>query len=199
MIGIVDFGAGNLRSAKKAFDYLGAPATIVSSARELEAIDRMVVPGVGSFGHAAAMITERGLRGPIIDWIRAGRPFLGICLGLQLLYEASDESEGTDGLGVFRGTCRRFSEGKVPQIGWNSIVKRRGSDLLTGIKDGEYFYFVHGYYVLPRDNTHSIATTRYGAEYPSVVGSGRVLAVQFHPEKSGDQGIRLLRNWVERC
>lgn len=199
MIGIVDYGAGNLRSVKKAFDFLEEKSRILTSAEELNTFERLVFPGVGSFGHAMEKIREMGLYGPIKEWIEMDRPFLGICLGLQLLFESSEEFMGVEGLSVFKGTCRRFAEKKVPQVGWNKIHIERGINLLGGIRNDEFFYFIHSYYVVPDESEVVVATSTYGVDYASIVGKGRVLGVQFHPEKSGYTGLRLLKNWVERC
>ncbi len=199
MIGIIDYGAGNLLSVRRAFEYIGAPARIAARLDELEGADRIVLPGVGAFGAAAARLEERGFLAFLRDWIRADRPFLGICLGLQLLFEGSTESEGASGLGLFKGTCLRFPEGKVPQIGWNQVAPAAGSRLFEGIAAGTFFYFLHGYYAAPDDDTWVAARTTYGVTYASAVQRGRIWAVQFHPEKSGDMGLRLLRNWEARC
>ena len=199
MIGIVDYGAGNLRSVKKAFDFLEKKSRILTSAEELNTFERIVFPGVGSFGHAMKKIREIGLYGPIREWIEMDRPFLGICLGLQLLFEYSEEFLGVEGLSVFKGNCRRFVEKKVPQVGWNKIHIERGINLLGGIRNNEFFYFIHSYYVVPDESEVVVATSTYGVDYASIVGKGRVLGVQFHPEKSGYIGLRLLKNWVERC
>ena len=199
MIGIVDYGAGNLRSVKKAFDFLEKKSRILTSAEELNTFERLVFPGVGSFGHAVERVREMGLYGPIKEWIEMDRPFLGICLGLQLLFESSEEFMGVEGLSVLKGTCRRFAEKKVPQVGWNKIRVERGINLLKGIRNDEFFYFIHSYYVVPDESGVIVATSTYGVDYASIVGKGRVLGVQFHPEKSGYAGLRLLKNWVEQC
>ena len=199
MIGIVDYRAGNLGSVKKAFDYLEKESKILTSVEEFKTIERLVLPGVGSFGHSMGRIRESELYRPIKEWIESDRPLLGICLGLQLLFESSQESEGVEGLSVFQGTCRRFSEKKVPQIGWNNIQVKRGIDLLRGIRNGEYFYFNHSFYVVPEEEKTIAATTNYGLAYTSIVERGNLCGVQFHPEKSGGAGLKMLRNWVERC
>lgn len=199
MIGIVDYGAGNLRSVAKAFDFLGFESRLVGGAGGLAGIDRLVLPGVGAFGEAARQLRRRGLAEPVCAWIEDGRPFLGVCLGLQLLFESSEESPGEPGLGVFSGACWKLRERKVPQIGWNTVAARCESDLLEGIPNGAYFYFVHGYRVGPEDAGLVLAETDYGGAYPSIAGRGRALGVQFHPEKSGELGLRLLANWVRKC
>ncbi len=198
-IGIVDYGAGNLRSVQKAFSFLDMENTVIDDARDMGGVDRLVLPGVGSFGHAASQLKKAGFWEPLKAWIKADRPFLGICLGMQLLFDGSEESAGVAGLGVFAGTCRRFLERKSPQIGWNDIVNIRSVCLLQGIAAGSHFYFVHGFHVAAESPDIVAAETEYGTFYPSIVGRGRVWAVQFHPEKSGEAGLRLLRNWGERC
>lgn len=199
MIAIVDYGAGNLRSVQKAFEYLQVESQVVSSRAELRGADGLVLPGVGAFGTAAKRLRGSGLFDTVQEWLRSGDPFLGICLGMQLLFEGSSESPGVEGLGVFKGTCLPFKEGKVPQIGWNQIQIQEGSRLLEGVDDGSFFYFLHGYYVETGDTGMVTALTQYGVTYPSVVERGNVMAVQFHPEKSGELGLRLLQNWVESC
>jgi len=199
MIGIVDYGAGNLHSVHKAFAYLGKDSKILEQPSELEGVNKVVLPGVGSFGHAITEIIDRKWHSPLLEWLAADRPFLGICLGMQLLFESSDESPDLQGFSIMAGTCRKFTEKKVPQIGWNDIQITRKSNLFEGIKSGDYFYFVHSYYVDPENKDVICAETAYGCDYPSIVGRGRVVGVQFHPEKSGDKGLKLLQNWVERC
>lgn len=199
MIGIVNYGAGNLKSVKKAFDFLGQENTILSSANEIGAIDRLVLPGVGSFGYAMEKIVEGGFFVLLKEWIESNRPFLGICLGLQLLFESSEESQNTEGLSYFKGECMKFHEKRVPQIGWNSIRIEKEDMLFKGISSGEFFYFVHSYYVVPEKDEVIMAKTNYGAVYTSVARRGNVYGVQFHPEKSGRAGLLLLRNWVEKC
>jgi imidazole glycerol phosphate synthase glutamine amidotransferase subunit len=199
MIGIVDYGAGNIRSVKKAFDYLNARSVLVSTPDRLVEVDKLVLPGVGSFGHLMERLETGGLLKPVGDWIRESRPFLGICLGLQFLFESSEESRGVRGLEVFRGACRKFHERKVPQIGWNDIRVLKESVFLEGIRTGDYFYFVHSFYVSPEEKEILTAGSHYGVDFAAVVERGRVCAVQFHPEKSGPKGLRLLENWVKRC
>lgn len=199
MIAIVDYGAGNLRSVQKAFDHLGVPSRVIASATELRGAERLVLPGVGAFGTAMAKLKESGLHRSVLAWVRSGAPFLGICLGMQLLFERSEESEAEEGLGIFEGACLSFRARKVPQIGWNQIEVERDSGLLRGVEDGSFFYFLHGYYVAPRKSDIVSAMTEYGVRYPSVIERGGVAAVQFHPEKSGEVGLQLLRNWVQSC
>jgi glutamine amidotransferase len=199
MIAIIDYGAGNLQSVKKAFDSIGAASRVFTTSEGLEGADRIVLPGVGAFGAAALRLGQAGFFDFLAGWIGRDRPFLGICLGMQLLLESSRESPEARGLGFLRGECLRFGERKVPQIGWNQVKILKKSRLLEGIKDESFFYFLHGYYIAPREQGDVAAVTHYGVTYPSVVERGNVLAVQFHPEKSGELGLALLRNWVTLC
>jgi glutamine amidotransferase len=199
VIAIVDYGAGNLRSVQKAFDHLGVARQVVRSRKELESAERLVLPGVGAFGTAMEKLKTSGLLEGVEEWLGSGAPFLGICLGMQMLLEDSAESEGVAGLGFLKGSCLPFREGKVPQIGWNQLTVQKGSRLLQGIDDGSFFYFLHGYYVDPQETEVVTATTEYGVRYPSVIERDNVAAVQFHPEKSGELGLRLLENWVRSC
>jgi glutamine amidotransferase len=199
MIAIIDYGAGNLLSVKKAFDFLRVENKVISSGSEFDGFDRIVLPGVGAFGAAMERLEQSGFIKIIAPWLNADKPFLGICLGVQLLFESSLEAEGMKGFSVFQGKCLPFTEGKVPQIGWNQINIKKMSPLLEGINDGSFFYFLHGYYVSPADEDIVTATTNYGLIYPSVIAKGNVYAVQFHPEKSGELGLKLLKNWVDLC
>jgi len=199
MIAIIDYGAGNLKSVKKAFDYLKVESKIVAKKEDLAEAKKVVLPGVGAFGAAVEKLHESGFYSAIQNWVKSNLPFLGICLGMQLLLESSSESEGVNGLSIFNGKNLRFTHGKVPQIGWNQIQIQKDSDLFKNIKSGSYFYFLHGYYIAPTDQSILTATTEYGIIYPSVIERGNIFAVQFHPEKSGDVGLTLLKNWVELC
>ncbi|RMI01662.1 MAG: imidazole glycerol phosphate synthase subunit HisH [Calditrichaeota bacterium] len=196
MIGIIDYGAGNLRSVKKALDYLGVESRVMAGPEGMEGIHKLVLPGVGAFGAAVERLRQQGLWEPLTDWLGADRPFLGICLGMQVLFETSEEAPGVRGLEVFPGTVRRFQTHKVPQIGWNQVHRRRPVDLMEGIPEGAFFYFLHGYYVEPVEAELIAAETEYGVVYPSVIRRGNICAVQFHPEKSAEAGLTLLRNWV---
>ncbi len=198
MIGIVDYGAGNLLSVKKALEYLGTQYKVVESKKDFRGIDGLILPGVGAFRSAILRLVFSGMYEHIDDWIRADRPFLGICLGMQLLFETSEEAEDTRGFGIFRGNVVEFERYKVPQIGWNNVSIKRNSPLMEGIDDSSFFYFLHGYYVRTEESI-VIGTTEYGVSYPSVIGKGKIYAVQFHPEKSGKIGLNLLKNWVRQC
>jgi len=199
MIGIVDYGAGNLNSVKKAFDFIQKKSLILSHAEEFNNIKKLVLPGVGSFGHAVRRIREKDFFEPIKKWIESNKPFLGICLGMQLLFERSEESGREEGLSFFKGYCRRFTQFKVPQIGWNNIVFDKETAIFQGIKNKTFFYFNHSYYAVPEENEVVMARSHYGIDFPCLVRKGNVYGVQFHPEKSGQKGINLLKNWEERC
>ncbi len=199
MVVIIDYGAGNLMSVKKAFNFLGVKNQVATTPEQIKNADRIVLPGVGAFGAAVRKLQESGFFEPLQEWLKKDRPFLGICLGMQLLMETSVESPGFSGLSFLKGNCQRFESGKVPQIGWNRIQFERPSRLFKNIADGSYFYFLHGFYIQPEDSGVVISTTDYGVVYPSAIEKGNVFAVQFHPEKSGEAGLQLLKNWVEIC
>ena len=199
MIAIIDYGAGNLRSVKKAFDFLNVDSQVISSSSELAGAQKIVLPGVGAFGAAIGKLHESGFYEAIQEWLFLNKPFLGICLGMQLLLESSLESPGITGLAAFKGKNLRFNSGKVPQIGWNQVQIQKESNLFNGIPDGSFFYFLHGYYLVPVDHDLVIATTEYSIKYPSVIEKENIAAVQFHPEKSGTVGLKLLKNWVDLC
>ena len=195
---IVDYGMGNLRNVQKAFEHIGVPARISANANDLLSADGVVLPGVGAFGDAMTNLRAAGLVEPLLEVVRQGTPLLGICLGLQLLFEESSEMGTHRGLGVLPGRVVRFDEGlKVPHIGWNQLRVVRSDGLLAGIADGSYAYFVHSYYVVPSDQSCVLATTDYGVEFASVVRQGNVFGVQPHPEKSQEVGLRLLRNFAQ--
>ena len=197
MIAIIDYGAGNLRSVKKAFDYLNVKSQVISRSEQLANAEKIVLPGVGAFGAAIEKLHESGFYKAIREWLILNKPFLGICLGMQLLLETSPESPGVKGLSIFKGENLRFDAGKVPQIGWNQVQIQKKSKLFEGIPGSSFFYFLHGYYLAPTDHELIVATTGYGIEYPSAIENGNIAAVQFHPEKSGAVGLKLLENWVK--
>ncbi len=202
MIGIVDYGMGNLGSVANALAFLGAPARILANPAELADCRALILPGVGAFGDGMANLERAGYVEPLREWIAADRPLLGICLGLQMLCAGSAESPGTAGLGVIAQPIEKFAlppEWKVPQIGWNRVRRAPGRDecpLLRGIPDGTYFYFVHSFY-LPGAAGWDAGRTDYGIDYTSLVWRGRAAAVQFHPEKSQQAGLRMLKNFVD--
>lgn len=203
MIAIIDYGMGNLRSVQKGFERVGVEVKIV---REPEAVDRaggVVLPGVGAFADAMGNLKRTGLDLAVKRAVGDGRPFLGICLGLQLMFEASEEWGHSEGLGIFPGMVRRLPEGlKVPHMGWNQVQFREESPLFEGVPDNSAFYFVHSYYVDPEGDAIKTGVTDYGIEFTSAVGQNNVFAIQFHPEKSSALGLRILRNFggiVEKC
>ncbi len=196
MITIIDYGMANLGSVRKAFEEVGAQAEIVEKPEDIRKASHLVLPGVGAFGDAMKNIRARGVDEAIREAISGGTAFLGICLGLQVLFTESEEKGIHRGLEIFPGRVRLFTEGLVPQIGWNQAHIVRGDPLMAGIPDNSYFYFVHSYYVHPEDKGVVIAETEYHIEYASIVGSGRVYGIQFHPEKSQQKGLRILRNFT---
>ena len=200
MIAILDYGMGNLRSVQKAFEKVGVEAAITADPDEALEATALVLPGVGGFSDAMAHLKSTGLHEVIIESINKGLMFLGICLGLQLLFERSFEDGDHLGLGVFEGTVERLPEGvKIPHMGWNQIEKTRDLPLLEGIDDGTNFYFVHSYVVRPK-NLEIVATvTDYGKEFVSGVSRDNVFAFQFHPEKSGSVGLSILKNFGDLC
>jgi len=201
MIVIVDYGMGNLRSVQKAFEKVGVDATISSDPSIFESAKALVVPGQGSFPEAVHRMNEKQLMTPLREWIRNDRPFLGICVGLQLLFETSEEGESVEGLSAFSGKVVKFPPGgKIPQMGWNTVEKTEsGKDcpLLEGISSGSYFYFVHSYYVVPDDISITAAKTNYIVDYVSMIWKGNLYAMQFHPEKSQDHGLKIIRNFCD--
>jgi glutamine amidotransferase len=200
MIAIIDYQMGNLRSVQKAFERVGHAAAITSDPRTLAAADKLVLPGVGAFADAIAELRRRELVEPIRAAIEADKPFLGICLGLQLLFDVSYEDGEHEGLGVVRGEVRRFDvprEYKVPHMGWNTVDVRRPSPLLKGIEPGAHFYFVHSYYVAPADASVVALESSYPEPFCAAIARGRLFATQFHPEKSQSAGLQLLRNFAE--
>jgi glutamine amidotransferase len=196
MLVIIDYKAGNLMSVQKALEHCGAKCRIASSAGSIKRADRIVLPGVGAFGPAMKRLNEKGIADALREWLEKGLPFLGICLGMQILFEASAESPAIKGLAKFEGTCNPFKFGKIPQIGWNQVRKTRRSRLLKSITDDSFFYFLHSYYAMPGDPAVVTGTTCYHRTYASVIEKDNVCAVQFHPEKSGVNGIQLLKNWL---
>ena len=197
MIAIIDYGMGNLRSVQKAFQKVGAEAVITDERETIESVRAVVLPGVGAFGDAMANLRSQGLVDTIERIVERGTPLLGICLGLQLFFEESEEMGSYQGLGLFPGRVRRFDVGlKVPHIGWNQVHIRRPSPLLDGLTDGSYAYFVHSYYVEPAKDDSILTTTDYGLDFASIVGWDNVFGIQFHPEKSQDVGMRILSNFV---
>jgi glutamine amidotransferase len=197
---IVDYGMGNLRSVQKAIERIGVAAHIESRASRISQADKLILPGVGAFRDAIAALRKKDLVHAIQDHVAADRSFLGICLGLQLLFDVSFEDGEHDGLGIISGEVQRFelpSEYKIPHMGWNRLKAVGGTPLLSGCPEEPWFYFVHSYHVIPSDLSWVVATTDYGIDFVSMVGRGNVSAVQFHPEKSQSAGMRLLTNFVQ--
>ncbi|MFH1429371.1 MAG: imidazole glycerol phosphate synthase subunit HisH [Candidatus Margulisiibacteriota bacterium] len=244
MITIIDYGMGNLRSVQKSLEKAGAETRITQDIKEIESSAVLILPGVGAFGAAMQNLNEMGFIKQIKDYIKSGRPFLGICLGMQILFPYSEESPGIEGLGIFEGAVKRFAAGlqisppksplkgglempssetncqnirnqhsithhsnpkseirntklRVPHMGWNQLAPKKESDLLTDIAPDSYTYFVHSYYVDPKDKDIILTTTDYGLEFASAIQKDNVTAVQFHPEKSGEVGMKMLENYVE--
>lgn len=200
MIQIVDYGMGNLRSVQKAFERLSVPAAICARPAELSDCDKLILPGVGAFRDAIAELRRQGFVEPIKSHISAGKPFLGICLGLQLLFDVSYEDGTWEGLGIVPGKVVRFadkSELKVPHMGWNTVVAAAECPLFAAISADPYFYFVHSYYVVPDDESVVVGHTEYGQTFASVIQRGKMFATQFHPEKSQKLGLQLLKNFAE--
>lgn len=199
MITIVDYGAGNLRSVQKAFEYIGCDAVVTGDGAAIRSAERVVLPGVGAFGDAMRNLAQRGLDDVVRGVIADGTPFLGICLGMQLMYEHSEEG-GCAGLGILPGRVVRFPADmglKVPQIGWNSLHICRPSRLLDGVPDGAYVYLVHSYYVQAAEQADVAAVTQYGVQPHVAVEHENILLTQFHPEKSGDVGLHILNNFAQ--
>lgn len=199
MIAIIDYDAGNIKSVEKAFDFIGAEYVLTRDPEEILKADKAVLPGVGCFKDAMDNIRAYGLEEVIKKFIASGKPFLGICLGLQLLFEESEESPGVKGLSVLKGACRKIPAGddlKVPQIGWNSLSFPKKSRLFEGIDEDAYVYFVHSYYLTTKDDSDVAATTEYGVHIHAAVERDNVFACQFHPEKSSTVGLKILTNFV---
>ena len=199
MIAIIDYDAGNIKSVEKALQYLGQETVLTRDPEVILNAERAVLPGVGAFGDAMEKLRGYGLEPVIRDFVATGKPFLGICLGLQLLFSESEESPGVKGLGLLPGRIRRIPEGegrKVRQIGWNDISIRPDSRLFAGVRDHSYVYFVHSYYLEAERPEDVAATTEYGALIHAAVESGNVFACQFHPEKSSDVGLKILKNFI---
>jgi imidazole glycerol-phosphate synthase subunit HisH len=199
MLNIIDYGSGNLRSVSKALEHLGVSNRVSREPRDVETADRVILPGVGAFGACVDGVRRGGFEPAIYDFVKSGRPFLGICVGMQIIAESSDETPGSRGLGLIRGHCPRFSRAaKVPHMGWNDLPRRRpGSRLLAGIPEDAYFYFVHSYFVRPsaEDESNVVGGSDYEEPFAAVFERENVYATQFHPEKSQQWGLKLLENF----
>jgi len=197
MIALIDYGAGNLRSIENALAKVGGEAVRVTKPAELEKASAIILPGVGSFG--AAMKKLEKFREPLAQAVGDGTPFLGLCLGIQVILSESEESPGVEGLGLLEGSCKRFAgDLKVPHMGWNEVkIKGKGCPLLSGVANNSFFYFVHSYIPVPKDGGVVAASTKYGVEFASVLCKDNLYATQFHPERSGEAGLQVLKNFVE--
>jgi glutamine amidotransferase len=196
-VAIIDYGVGNLRSVEKAFAATGCAAVVSADENLLRKAERLVLPGVGAFGACMNALTERGFDELVRERVAAGTPLLGVCVGMQMLFEASEEFGPTPGLGLLRGRVRRFRNNLVvPQVGWNQILQRKSHPLFEGIEDCTFFYFVHSYYCEPVEREVVLGETDYGIAYASVVARESLCGVQFHPEKSQAPGLRLLSNFA---
>ncbi|MFC2162544.1 imidazole glycerol phosphate synthase subunit HisH [Candidatus Altiarchaeota archaeon] len=194
----VDYGAGNLKSIVNGFKKIGVRLEVADNPSRFGDAEGIILPGVGSFGNAMEKIMRFA---PIIkEKVDEGTPFLGVCLGAQVIFDASDESPGVKGLGLLTGSCKRFGSGlKVPHMGWNRVGKKTDTPLLEGIEDGQYYYFVHSYYVKPGSKDVVSGQTEYGITFPSVISADNINATQFHPEKSGENGLKILKNFAGMC
>ncbi|MBE5923510.1 MAG: imidazole glycerol phosphate synthase subunit HisH [Lachnospiraceae bacterium] len=200
MISILDYDAGNIKSVEKALQYLGQEAVITRDKNTILHSDKVILPGVGSFGDAMGKLKEYGLDEVIYDVVDKKIPFLGICLGLQLLYESSDEAPGVEGLGVLKGKILRIPDApelKIPHMGWNSLNISEGAKLFKGVPQNSYVYFVHSYYLKADDENEVAATTEYSTHIHASVEKDNVFACQFHPEKSGEVGLAILKNFID--
>ncbi|MEI7750646.1 MAG: imidazole glycerol phosphate synthase subunit HisH [Candidatus Omnitrophota bacterium] len=199
MIAIIDYGMGNLRSVSKALEHLGAAYKLCAKGKDLERATKVILPGVGAFGDAMKELKSRGFVEAIRDLVARKAKLMGVCLGLQLFFEKSEENPGVNGLGIFKGTVRKFrsTNVKIPHMGWNDLKVLNKHPLLNGIPSGEYFYFVHSYYGKPAAKSLTLASCKYGREnFSAVIGNEHIFATQFHPEKSQDAGLRILKNFI---
>jgi glutamine amidotransferase len=195
---VVDYDAGNLRSVQRALEAVGQRPRVTSDPREVAQAEALILPGVGSAQDCMRKLNERGLVGPLQDYAASGRPFLGVCVGLQLLFDGSEEGGGVECLGILPGMVKRFPDIpglKVPQIGWNDVWFKWDHPLLAGIPGGSYFYFVHSYYAAPSEPGVAIGETEYGLDFAAIVARENVIATQFHPEKSADMGLKIYENF----
>ncbi len=200
MIAIIDYDAGNMKSVEKALDFLGAEYIVSRNEEEMRKADKLILPGVGAFGDAMSKLDSYGLSAVIKELVGAGKPILGICLGLQLMFEESEETPGVRGLSLLKGKIVRFDDSfglKIPQIGWNSLEFPKTSKLFAGVEEGSYVYFVHSYYLKAEEESIVAATCEYGNHVHAAVEAGNIYACQFHPEKSSDVGLRILKNYIE--
>ncbi len=202
MIALIDYGMGNLLSVSKALEVVGGEIEIVESGADIAKADGVVLPGVGHFGDGMENLESRGFAPAVKNAVASGKPFLGICLGMQMLLDASEEAPGVKGLGIFSGTVRRFPEGieKVPHMGWNSVkITQPENPAVTSVPEGSFFYFVHSYYADPVNPEVTAMSCNYILDFAAALGKDNVFATQFHPEKSQNKGLRILKNFVGLC
>lgn len=207
MIAVIDYGVGNLYSVEKALKFVGGEVKVTSNAADLKNADKLVLPGVGAFGDCMKNLASTGLIPTILEQVLMHKPLLGICVGLQILFESSEESPNVKGLGIFKGEIKKIRADnlKIPHMGWNSIeigrknnlIKFGASKIFAGLEGKNYFYFVHSYHAAPSNADIVTATTDYGEKVTAAVELGNIFATQFHPEKSGDVGLKVLKNFVE--
>lgn len=200
-VAIIDYGVGNLRSVEKAFSAVGVDAVITGDRERLLSAERLVLPGVGAFGTCMSEFERHGLKELVIDRVEHGTPLLGICVGMQMLFEESAEFGKTKGLGLLKGQVNRFDDGNlvVPHVGWNQVGKTSTSPLLNDVSENSFFYFVHSYYCEPADKDAIVGETEYGVTFASVVAKKNIYGVQFHPEKSQNAGLQLLKNFANQA
>jgi len=200
MIGIVDYDIGNLRSVQKAFQHEGGEAVFVRTPEEITKCDALVLPGVGAFGDCVRSLAKSGMWDDVVAWAKSEKPFFGICVGFQMLFDSSEEAPGEKGLGIFAGEVRKFSDKhglKIPQIGWNNVtVRQPGAPLLEGLADCDFVYFVHSYYAAPADKSIIALESTYGDTFTAAIARGNLIATQFHPEKSQRAGLQMIRNFI---
>ena len=201
MIAVLDYGIGNLRSAEKALQHLGVDAALTTDPAVARQASGVVLPGVGAFGRCMEQLRESGLESVVHEAVESGKPFIGICVGMQMLFDSSEEAPGVKGLGIIPGEVRRLTvtSERLPHMGWNTVKIRPGSKLFDGIDDGSWLYFVHSYAPVPDDEAVIAATTEYGGTVVAAVERGPLWATQFHPEKSATLGLRLLQNFADAC
>ncbi|HEC69247.1 MAG TPA: imidazole glycerol phosphate synthase subunit HisH [Candidatus Omnitrophica bacterium] len=200
VLGVIDYGLGNLRSVSKALEVLGVKVILSSDVRRLSEVRGLILPGVGAFKRGMENLEKLGLKDFLRQSLNRGIPFLGICLGFQLLFTESEEGGRVKGLEVLKGRVVRFSKGiKIPHMGWNQVEFKKDNNLFKEIPDKSFFYFVHSYYVEPEDKDIVISTTDYGGEFVSAINKDNLWAVQFHPEKSSELGLKLLKNFISIC
>ena len=200
MIAIIDYGAGNIQSVNKALKHIGCDTVVTKDKDIIMRAEGAVLPGVGSFGDTMNTMTQYGIKNTVLDYTKSGKPFLGICLGLQLLFPASEESPEASGLGIFDGTITKIPSGKglkIPHIGWNSLDIKKNSGIFKGIEGNPYVYFVHSYYLNASDKSIVSAQTDYGVSIDASIEKDNVFATQFHPEKSGEIGLKILKNFAD--